>query len=100
MFLAQVIGQVVASQKDEKLIGSKLLMVREVTSDVQPVDKFIVVVDAVGAGPGEIVVIAEGSSARMTTQTQDTPTDAVIIGIVDIVQMHGETKYEKRKARA
>jgi microcompartment protein CcmK/EutM len=100
MFLAQVIGQVVASQKDEKLTGSKLLMVREVTSDVQPVDKFIVVVDAVGAGPGEIVVIAEGSSARMTAQTQDTPTDAVIIGIVDIVQMKGETKYEKRKARA
>ena len=100
MFLAQVIGQVVASQKDEKLTGSKLLMVREVTSDVQPVDKFIVVVDAVGAGPGEIVIIAEGSSARMTTQTTDTPTDAVIIGIVDIVQMQGETKYEKRKARA
>ncbi|MDX2129826.1 MAG: EutN/CcmL family microcompartment protein [Chloroherpetonaceae bacterium] len=83
MTLGKVIGTIWATRKDEGLVGMKLQIVRQVGLDLQPKDNFIVAVDSVGAGVGEIVLIASGSSARLTEQTKNKPVDAVIMAIVD-----------------
>lgn len=96
MIVARVLGTVVCSQKDPRLEGAKLQL-------VQPVDyhslkgdaKPLVAVDSVGAGQGEIVLVVAGSSARQTQQTQNTPVDAVIMAIVDAIDMDGRTVYRK-----
>jgi ethanolamine utilization protein EutN len=83
MFLGRVIGTVWSTKKDENLVGAKLLIVKEVTLDLKEKDRFVVAVDSVGAGEGEVVLVATGSSSRMTSFTKDKPVDAVIMGIVD-----------------
>ena len=83
MFLGKVIGTVWSTKKDENLVGAKFLIVREVTLDLKEKERFVVAVDSVGAGEGEVVLVATGSSSRMTTFTKDKPVDAVIMGIVD-----------------
>ena len=83
MLLGKVIGTVWSTRKDEKLIGSKFLIVRQLGLDQKPKDNFVVAVDSVGAGVGEIVLFATGSSARQTNITKDKPVDAVIMAIVD-----------------
>lgn len=83
MTLGKVIGTIWATRKDEGLIGLKLQIVRPVGLDLQPKEGFVVAVDSVGAGVGEIVLIATGSSARMTELTKNKPVDAVIMAIVD-----------------
>jgi ethanolamine utilization protein EutN len=83
MFLGRVIGTVWSTKKDEKLVGAKFLIVRELTLDLKEKDRFVVAVDSVGAGEGEVVLVATGSSSRMTNFTKDKPVDAVIMGIVD-----------------
>jgi ethanolamine utilization protein EutN len=83
MFLGRVIGTVWSTKKDENLVGAKFLIVREVTLDLKEKDRFVVAVDSVGAGEGEVVLVATGSSSRMTSFTKDKPVDAVIMGIVD-----------------
>jgi ethanolamine utilization protein EutN len=83
MFLGRVIGTVWSTKKDEQLVGAKFLIVREVTLDLKEKERFVVAVDSVGAGEGEIVLVATGSSSRMTNFTKDKPVDAVIMGIVD-----------------
>ncbi|NWG27381.1 MAG: EutN/CcmL family microcompartment protein [Ignavibacteriaceae bacterium] len=83
MFLGRVIGTVWSTKKDEQLVGAKFLIVREVTLDLKEKERFVVAVDSVGAGEGEIVLVATGSSSRMTSFTKDKPVDAVIMGIVD-----------------
>lgn len=83
MFLGRVIGTVWSTKKDEKLVGAKFLIVRELTLDLKEKDRFMVAVDSVGAGEGEVVLVATGSSSRMTNFTKDKPVDAVIMGIVD-----------------
>ncbi len=83
MTLGKVIGTVWATRKDDQLIGMKLQLVQELDLDGKLKDRFIVAVDSVGAGVGETVLFAQGSSARQTDLTRDKPVDAVITAIVD-----------------
>ncbi|MBK8945629.1 MAG: EutN/CcmL family microcompartment protein [Ignavibacteriae bacterium] len=83
MVLGKVIGTVWSTRKDEKLVGSKFLIVKELDLENKPKNNFVVAVDSVGAGVGETVLYASGSSARATAQTKDKPVDAVIMAIVD-----------------
>lgn len=79
-----VIGHVVATRKQESLVGSKFMEVEITEADVRT-GKFIIAVDSVGAGIGETVLLTTGSSARLALANQNAPTDAVIVGIVDPV---------------
>jgi microcompartment protein CcmK/EutM len=90
-----VIGTIVATRKDEKLVGGKLMVVQEAGVNSQLKERYVVAFDSVGAGEGELVLVAGGSSARQTTITQDKPIDAVIMAIVDIIQVNGEVTYKK-----
>lgn len=83
MFLGRVIGTVWATRKDENLVGTKLLIVRHINLDYSDTPQFVVAVDSVGAGVGEVVLCATGSSARQTYLTKNKPIDAVIMAIVD-----------------
>lgn len=83
MKMGRVVGSVVATRKDEKLEGLKLLLVRDLDVDLAPEKGYVVAVDAVGAGAGEVVLYATGSSARQTGVTDGRPVDAVIMAIVD-----------------
>jgi len=83
VFLGKVIGTVWSTKKDEKLVGSKFLIVRKLDLDLKEKSDFVVAVDSVGAGEGEVVLVATGSSSRQTNITQDKPVDAVIMAIVD-----------------
>ena len=95
MILGKVTGTVVATQKDEKLVGSKLLIVQDVNLDGDLERTYTVAVDAVGAGIGEIVLIATGSSARQTNVTSNKPVDGVVMAIVDTIEIDGEVRYMK-----
>jgi len=81
--LGKVIGTVWSTRKDEKLVGSKFLIVKELDLENKLKSNFVVAVDSVGAGVGEVVLYATGSSSRQTNQTKDKPVDAVIMAIVD-----------------
>ncbi|HXV65148.1 MAG TPA: EutN/CcmL family microcompartment protein [Vicinamibacteria bacterium] len=83
MIIGRVAGTVVATRKDEKLEGFKLLIVRTVDPDGREKDGYVVAVDTVDAGVGELVLVVSGSSARMATGCADRPVDAAIAGIVD-----------------
>lgn len=83
MFLGRVIGTVWSTKKDEKLVGAKFLIVRKLDLELKDKNDFVVAVDSVGAGEGEVVLVATGSSSRQTHLTQDKPVDAVIMAIVD-----------------
>jgi ethanolamine utilization protein EutN len=98
MILGKVIGTVWSTKKDENLIGSKLLIVRQLDLDFQEKSNFLIAVDSVGAGEGEVVLVASGSSARQTVITKNKPVDAVIMAIVDKldVSIKGKSK-EKSK---
>ncbi|MBM3129872.1 MAG: ethanolamine utilization protein EutN [Chloroflexi bacterium] len=95
MLIARVVGDVVATIKDEKIVGRKLLIVREVTTENEIVGKPIVAIDTVDAGVGDVVLIAQGSSARQTSSTKDTPTDAVIFAMVDALELEGKVTFRK-----
>ncbi|MFH1279531.1 MAG: EutN/CcmL family microcompartment protein [Candidatus Eisenbacteria bacterium] len=95
MVLGRVDGTVVATRKAERLGGLKLLVIRVVGPDREPTGATFVAVDAVGAGEGEIVLCAQGSSARLTPVSENRPVDAVIVGIVDTVEAGGEVLYRK-----
>ena len=95
MNLGRVVGTVVSTRKDEKLVGTKLLVVRQIDPEGNETGTFVVAVDAVGAGTGEVVLYASGSSARQTTLTDDRPADAVIMAIVDSIEIGGEVIYAK-----
>ena len=92
MFLGKVIGTLVATQKEESLNGLKFLVVRRLTVDNQDTSGYVVAVDAVGAGVGEVVMVASGSSARQTRVTDKRPCDAVIMAIVDTWEVDGVEK--------
>ena len=83
MIVGKVIGTVWSTKKDENLVGSKLLIVRQLSLDFKEKENFVVAVDSVGAGEGEIVLVATGSSARQTNITKNRPVDAVVMAIVD-----------------
>lgn len=96
MIIARVMGTVVCTQKEPKLEGAKLQLVAPLSLESLKVDgKPLVAVDAVGAGVGEVVLIAAGSSARQTASTLNTPVDAVIMAIVDTVDYEGKTVFRK-----
>lgn len=95
MQLCKVVGTVVATRKEQSLDGLKLMLVRQVDTDGRETGGFVIAADAVGAGPGELVLVAAGSSARQTTVTNNRPIDAVIMAIVDTWEIGGETKYKK-----
>ncbi|MFM7232825.1 MAG: EutN/CcmL family microcompartment protein [bacterium] len=95
MILAKVLGTVVSTRKEPALSGLKLLLAREVDASFKAVGATVVAVDAVGAGEGELVLIAAGSSARLTEATKDRPVDHVICGIVDAVEVAGRDVYVK-----
>ena len=90
MRLGKVVGTVVATAKDPKLIGWKLLMVRELKVDGTPTDTYVVAIDTVGAGIGETVLTVSGSSARLANRAEGVPVDASVIGIVDSVECDGK----------
>ncbi len=92
MFLAKVIGNIVSTQKNPRFQGMKLLMIQPyVTREGKLAESgsSVVAVDSVGAGVGELVMFTQGSSARLTEMTKDTPVDTVIVGIVDTVEVAG-----------
>jgi ethanolamine utilization protein EutN len=95
MVLGKVIGTLVASRKEPTLEGLKLLVVRACDVDGNPTGAIAVAVDAVGAGIGEVVLYAAGSSARQTQVTQNRPVDATIMAIVDEIALDGERRYVK-----
>ncbi len=103
MFLARVEGSVVATKKDASMSGRKLLLVRPQLVDDKDPTRFrpggntIVAVDSVGAGIGELVMFCQGSSARLAPNLKDAPVDAVIIGIVDTVDVLGKQIYTARQ---
>ncbi len=95
MLLGQVIGTVVATQKEKSLTGLKFLLVRTLDEEGKPAGATVVAADAVGCGVGEMVLYASGSSARQTVATDKRPVDAVIMAIVDQWEIGGKTKYKK-----
>jgi ethanolamine utilization protein EutN len=102
MFLARVTGSVVATQKVASMTGHKLLLVEPLRVEPQQRDCLVgtgrsfVCVDALGAGLGETVLIVQGSSARLTPETEKLPVDAVIIGLVDTVNVENKTIFSAR----
>src|SRR5437660_12827171 len=102
MFLARVEGAVVATKKDPAMDGRKLLLLRPQLVDDKDPTKFrngmntIVAVDSVGAGVGEMVLFCQGSSARLAASLKEAPVDAVIIGIVDVVDVLGKQIYNAK----
>ncbi len=95
MRFGRVMGTVVASRKDERLEGLKLQVVQVVGSDGVLTADYVVAADSVGAGQGEVVLFATGSSARQTLATDARPVDAVIMAIVDEWDVEGQLAYKK-----
>ena len=86
MILAKVVGTVVATRKDPRLVSSKLLIARPMDPKGQPEGNYLVAIDTVDAGFGETVLIVSGRSARMAAGLKDCPVDAAIVGIVDEIE--------------
>jgi microcompartment protein CcmK/EutM len=95
MLIVRVIGTTVSTIKDEKLVGRKLLIVRQTDERGNPTGKPFIAIDTVDAGVGDLVLTASGSSARQTTITKDTPVDAVIMAMIDSLEVGGEVVYRK-----
>jgi len=95
MLIARVIGTTVSTVKDEKLTGRKLLIVRQTDETGSPVGKPYVAIDTVDAGVGDLVLTAAGSSARQTAATKDTPVDAVIMAVIDSLEVEGKVVFRK-----
>lgn len=95
MIIGEVVGTVVATRKEERLSGLKFQIVKIIDMDLKPTGQFLIVADSVGAGEGETVLCAQGSSARLTDKTRDCPIDAVIIGIIDTIEIEGDFIFQK-----
>jgi ethanolamine utilization protein EutN len=87
MILAKIVGTVVATRKDERLVSNKLLIARPMDPQGKSEGSFLVAVDTVDAGVGETVLIVSGSSARMASGMKDCPVDAAVVGIVDTISV-------------
>lgn len=106
MFLARITGTVVATQKDKALSGQKLLIVEPLNvkydeatgkpASLGNTGRAIVAIDVVGCGEGQLVLVVQGSSARMTDPTRHLPADAVVVGIVDSATYAGATFYQAK----
>lgn len=95
MNMGKVVGSVVSTRKESSLDGLRFMLVRHVDHEGKETGGSVVAVDAVGAGPGELVLVATGSSARQTVATDKKPCDAVIMAIVDSWDVDGKEKYKK-----
>jgi len=95
MLIAKVIGTTVSTIKDEKITGRKLLLCQQTDESGKPFGKPYVAVDTVSAGAGDLVLTASGSSARQTTLTKDRPVDAVIMAIIDSLEVDGKITFRK-----
>lgn len=95
MLIAKVIGTTVSTIKDEKLVSRKLLIVCQTDEQGTLIGKPFVAIDTVGAGNGELVLTAAGSSARQTAITKDTPVDAVIMAVIDSLEVDGKVVFRK-----
>lgn len=98
MFIGEVIGTVVATQKTTNMEGLPLRLVRKLNVDDTPTATVVVAVDLLGADGGERVLVTSGSPARQTKVTDNRPVDALIMAIVDTWQTEGETRYTKSAA--
>ncbi len=97
MILAKVTGTVVASQKAAKMEGVKLLLLEKIDPiSLKGKNDFVVAMDGVGAGKGEIVFYVSGSSARLAEITLGLPTDATVVAIVDVIEQNGSYTYQKK----
>jgi microcompartment protein CcmK/EutM len=95
MRIARVVGSAVSTVKEQSLVGHKLLLVREADEDGEMTGPVFVAVDVVGAGTGELVMVTEGSAARQSSTTSDQPVDAVIMGILDSLEVDGTVTFRK-----
>jgi len=95
MLLGKVVGTLVATRKDEKMEGLKFLVVRQLNVENQETGGYVIAVDSVQAGIGDVVLFATGSSARQTVLTDRRPCDAVIMAVVDTWEVDGMVKYRK-----
>ncbi len=95
MLLARVAGTLVATDKEPTLEGLSFRVLSQLNTDNEETGSYVVAVDAIGAGVGEVVMYATGSSARQTVATDQRPCDAVIMAIVDTWEVDGEEKYHK-----
>ncbi len=91
MKLGRIVGTVVSTRKDASLGSLKLLIVENLGTSLEPEGGYVVAVDSVGAGVGEVVLYATGSSARLTPVTKDRPVDAVVMAIVDSFDVDGKS---------
>ena len=88
MLLGKIVGTVVATRKDPRLVSSKLLVVRPIDPHGKADGNHLVAIDTVDAGVGETVLIVSGSSARMAAGLKDCPVDAAVVGIIDTVDIN------------
>ena len=95
MLLAKIRGTLVSTQKEESLQGLKFLVCEQLDIMGSPLGKYLICADAVGAGEGEVVLYASGSCGRYTAVTKNRPCDAVIMAIVDTLEVDGRTAYQK-----
>jgi len=95
MELARVEGTIVSTMKSERLKGRKLTLINLVGPDTQPINSYLVAIDPLGAGVGEIVLAVRGSSARQSDDLATVPTDTSIVAIVDSVEHLGKMVYRK-----
>ncbi|MFO7661987.1 MAG: EutN/CcmL family microcompartment protein [Chloroflexota bacterium] len=95
MYLGKVVGTLVSTHKEASLDGLKFLVVRRLNVENQDESGYVVAADVVGAGLGEVVMVATGSSARQTVMTDKRPCDAVIMAIVDSWELDGREVYRK-----
>ncbi len=90
MYLGKIVGTVVATRKDERLVGHKMLVVQPLAQDLSPKGDTIVAVDTVGAGIGETIIFTKGTAARNALNKPDSPIDASIVGIVDNIDSYDD----------
>lgn len=95
MLLGKIVGTLVASRKEPSMEGFKFMVLRQLNVAGEETGGYVVAVDSVGAGTGEVVLYATGSSARQTVATRDRPCDAVVMAIVDSWEIGGEDVYRK-----
>lgn len=95
MRLGKIIGTVVATRKDERLVGNKLMITQPLNFKLEPKGEPLIAVDTVGAGIGEIVILVSGSAGRLAARKFDSPIDASIVGIIDEIDLQ-ENLLEKK----
>jgi ethanolamine utilization protein EutN/carbon dioxide concentrating mechanism protein CcmL len=95
--LGEVVGTLVSTRKDPKMVGMRFLVVKNLDADMRALGSYSIAVDTVGAGVGDVVLHVGGSSARMTEATNERPADACIMAIVDAIEIDGRYTYEKAR---